>query len=257
MGRRLGRTLFLLSAWASLALATGAGQESHAAIFTRATDAYRRGAYEEAEVLWRSLLDEDLDAHETARIYYDLGNVAWRRGEALQAIGWYTSAIRLEPRHPDAWANLEFARSQAGLEPADRGDLRSTVERLLGSLRPEEARWLLLSALALFALLLALEAWRGGRLWRRLAFVGLLVVLLASAPWVRTLLREGGDPLLVIGTPSAALRSEPRASLSPVGELDPGEEVQRIDSLPGWVRVETAAGERGWVTEQAVFALPR
>lgn len=237
--------------------AAPAAQASVEETFRRGVEAYRRGAFEEAQVLWRSLLDQGLGDDALARVSYDLGNAAYRRGELLEAIGWYTAATRHAPRHADAWANLELARAQAQLPPADRGDLRSTAARLVSALRPAEARLLVLAVLALLAAVLGAEAFLGGRAPRRLALALALVLVLAAVPWARAVLRAGEAPLLVTATPAALLRSEPRPTLDPIGELEAGDEVRRLDALPGWVRVETAAGLRGWVPEGAVFALPR
>lgn len=257
--RRL-RLVPLLAALAALAVPAPAEPSTTQSLedtFRRGAEAYRRGAYEEAEVLWRSLLDQGLADEALARVSYDLGNAAYRRGDALSAVGWYTACTRHAPRHADAWANLELARSAAGLSPADRGDLRSTLERLLTALRPAEARFLVLGLLGVLAVVLAAEALRGGRGPRRLALLLACLLLVAALPWARALFETDADPLLVTAAPTAPLRSEPRPELDPIATLAAGEEVERVDALPGWVRVETNAGERGWLPEKAVFVLPR
>lgn len=233
------------------------GQRADAqAVFEEGIAAFRRGAFDEADLLWRSLLDTELGDDARARLYYDLGNAAWRRGAPHEAIGWYASTLRVDPRHGDAWHNLEFVRAAVGIEPADRGDLRSTANRIAGSLRPGEARWVALLGLVPLVLAFLGEAFIGGLWWRRAAWLGLFLALVGAAPWVWHLTRSELDPLLVVGTPKVTVRSEPRQSLGPIGELQPGDEVERLDSLSGWVRVETPDGLRGWVAEDAVFALP-
>jgi len=225
------------------------------ASFERGVEAYRRGSYDEAAVDWERALGAPLDPRERARVAYDLGNAAWRRELVLEAVGWFTLAVRLDPRNADAWANLEHARAEAGLEPADRGDLRSTFRRLLSFPRPHELRWALALALLLAAIPLVFEALHGGKLWRRLSVVMALALALVAALWMRELARRPGDPVLVVGGPALALRSEPRAELQPIGEVRAGEELERVDALPGWVRLETDEGQRGWVRESAVFPL--
>ena len=252
------RAVMALVATLALAAVPDAQTTARAAeAFERGVDAYRRGAHAEADTLWRACLEEELTDAERARVAYDLGNAAWRRERVLEAVGWYSVSLRLEPRAADVWHNLELARAAAGLDPADRGDLRSTVKRLLVSLRPHERRLLVLFALVPLALALAAEAFLGGRLWRRLGQGAALLVLLAALPWVHGRMTGDGDPLLVVRAPSVALRSEPRRALAPIGELRAGDEVERVDALPGWVRVEQPDGTRGWVQEEAVFPLGR
>jgi len=223
--------------------------------FDRGVAAYRRGDYAEAEAIWGETLLEQHSEETRARLYYNLGNAAWRQDEAMKAVGWYSACLRIFPRHADAWHNLELVRAEAGLDPADRGDLRSTTRRALLSLRPEEARLLALLALAGLALLLALEAFVGGELLRWLSLLGALGALVLCLPFLYRLGSGEQDPMLVVRAPSVSMRSEPATSRTPIGELDVGEEVERVDSLPGWIRVTRDDGTRGWVQEEALFPL--
>ncbi len=227
-------------------------------LFERAADAYRRGSYDEAALAWQALLDDPaLVPEDRARVALGLGNAAWRGEHPMEALGWYTLAARLDPASEDARANRELARSQQGLAPAERGDLRSTFARLGELGRPHERRWAVLGALALLALALAGEALRGGAAWRRAALGAALVLAAAALPWLAGMLPRARGDLLVLAAPAAPLRSEPRPSAAPIGQAEAGQEVARVDALPGWVRVETADGTRGWVADSAVFALDR
>jgi hypothetical protein len=238
--------------------ATSPTISSAQALFERANDAYRRGAWDEAELSWQALLeDPGLAARDRARIALGLGNAAWRQEREMEAIGWYTLARRLDPWSEDARANLELARAKQGLQPAERGDLRSTLARLARIGRPEERRWAVLGALGLLAVTLAGEALRGGAAWRRAALGAALVLLVCAIPWLWGLRAPPAGDLLVVAEPAAALRSEPRPTLDPIGQAAAGDEVRRIDALPGWVRVEEKDGTRGWVPERAVFELVR
>ena len=225
--------------------------------FERGVDAYRRGDQESATLLWSTVLTDELAGEDRARVLYNLGNAAWRNGDGTQAVAWYTACLRHAPRHSDAWANLEFARSELGIEPADRGDLPSSARRLLGSTTARESGWLVLGASLLFGLALAGEALRGGRLWRALSLAGLFLVLGTVAPWIHGELQAEGDPYIVVGQPTVTLRSEPRTDLPAIAVLDPGETVDRIDALPDWIRVTTSKGERGWAPAESMFSLLR
>jgi tetratricopeptide (TPR) repeat protein len=233
----------------------GRGSQEARGTFADAAAAYRAGDYETARTLWLEVLREEQPTVERASVLYDLGNVAWREGRALEAAAWYTACIREAPRHGDAWNNLEFVRSEAGLEPADRGDLLSTLRRLLGAFTPAEAEWFAVACTGLLALTLALEALRGGALFRRLSFAALVLLALGLVPWLWSLVQSGGSPVFVVANDGAALRSQPAEGGTVVGRLLPGSEADRIDSLPGWVRVERADGARGWVAADEVVPI--
>ncbi len=228
-------------------------QES-AAEFERGVEAYRAGRFAEARTHWLDALDPELPPRERARVHYDLGNAAWRLEAPLEAVLRFTAAVRLDPRNGAAWKNLELARAAAGLEPADRGDLRSTLARALGALRPEESRALVLAALLGWLLLLAGETFVGGRWWRRAAGLGALGVVLAALPWIASLVR-GDDERgwMVVRSGEVALRSEPLDTLEAIGSLASGEEVRRLDALPGWIEVERGDGLAGWTKAEGLL----
>lgn len=247
------RWLVLLAlSWLAL---VPAAQEARGS-FERGVEAYRRGDYAEAASAWQATLAEDLDGRSRARVYFDLGNARWRAGETLPAIACYTAAVRLDPRHAEAWENLELARAKAGLPPADAGDLAATLKRLLTSLRADERRALLFGALLLWALVLALETRLGGQGLRAALWAATLVLLLAAVPWAHDRLAPRSvRPMLVVASGGASLRSEPLDERAAVGELAVLEQVERLDELPGWVRVQRHDGLRGWVKAEALLAL--
>lgn len=232
-----------------------AREAPHLALDREATAAYRAGDHATADQLWRDALALDPPPPERARLAHNLGNAAYRRGELLQAVGWYTAALRHAPRDPDTWANLELTRAEAGLDPADRGDLAATLERLISGLTPREAEWLLVAAISVLGFLLAMEALRGGS-WRIAAACGLAGVALCALPlvWHGT----GPDhPLLVVDADGAPGRSEPRGDAKSLERLAPGTVVEREDALPGWVRVSAPQGSGLWVREGDLFDLVR
>ena len=237
----------------ALLLATSARAQSS---FERGIEAYRRGAYAEARERWQAALAEDLGRLARARVYYDLGNASWRLEQPLEAIACYTAALRLDPGHSDARKNLELARAKAGLAPADPGDLRATLERVLTSLPSGERRLLVLAALLSWAVLLGLEVRFGGAAPRNLLFAGSLCVVLAAVPWLRGVLHRGpAAPMLVIQAGTVTVRSEPLEGRAALGELAALDEVARLDALPGWVLIERADGLCGWVREEALLPL--
>lgn len=229
------------------------------ALHEEAVRAYRAGEWDVARARWSEALEEDPEGRvlDRAAVLYDLGNVAWRQGQGLEAVAWYTAALRLSPRDGDARANLELVRGKLGLEPDDRGDLDSTVRRALSFLTLAEAEWVVLGTLALLAGALSFEAFYGGAAGRRAVVGALLVVGAALVPWARSLREADRDPVMVIAEDGSSVHSEPRAEAAVIGQLQPAAVVERIDRVPGWVRVDLGHGERGWAPADELFALVR
>jgi tetratricopeptide (TPR) repeat protein len=223
-----------------------------------AVEAYRAADYEAAGDLWLSeLASSDLSSPDRGRLLYNLGNLAFRESNVHEAVGWYTAALRYRPRDADTWANLEFARSEAGLEPADRGDLAATVERLLSAMTLAESEWAIFLALAIWAALLAGEALRGGRVWGRAAWGGLVLVGVSLAPWFYNLSSAGKHRVLVISDRTTAVLSEPRTGAARVAKAEAGSIIEHVDELPEWVKVRAEDGTAGWVERAALFDLNR
>jgi tetratricopeptide (TPR) repeat protein len=249
-----------LHSWIVVVLALLAGgaraQESRDAA---AIAAYRAGDLAAARQGWTQVLAAEprSEGDERGRVLFNLGNLAYREGRTLESVGWFSASLRLRPRDADTWANLEHARREAKLEPADRGDLRATLRRLLAASTPAEARLLALVGLLAWAAALAFEALRGGRAGRWLAIGGAGFALLLSGPWLHGVWTHVDQPALVIEDGQALVRSEPRADAAVVAEAQPGAEVEAVDALPGWTKIRVADGTEGWVGAAAVFALSR
>jgi hypothetical protein len=163
----------------------------------------------------------------------------------------------LRPRDGDTWTNLERARRQAELDPADRGDLKATVRRLLTSFTPSESNWLALFGLGAWGLTLAFEALRGGRAARWCAIGGAGFALLLAAPCIHGAVTRVDRPVLVVEDVKTLVRSEPRADAAVIAEAALGTEVEAIDALPGWTKIRVDDGSEGWVRASAVFDLVR
>lgn len=236
-------------------------------LFESGVEAWRRGEYALAEGRWRALLAQldaqPLDVRGRERIVdrhallHDLGNAAFRLGRPLEAVGWYLAALRHAPRDTDTRANLDLARREAGLESEQDPDFLGSLVDSLGLLTPAESRWLALLGLLPILTCLLGEAARGGRAWRGLLSLSIVAGLLAAAPLTRHLLLSEADPVLVVAETSVSLRAEPLVGRPAIGELDPGQRVERLDALPDWAKVETADGAVGWVPREAAFTLSR
>ncbi len=230
-------------------------QES--AVDAAAVDAFRAGQHEVALGLWNEALQApELGVRERSRLLYNAGNAAARGDRWMVAVAYYTEALKGAPRDADLWSNLEYARREAGLEPADRGDLAATCWRLLTAWTEAEARWMLLFGTLLLILGFGYEALRGGRAGRAAVWSTLCVALLSSAPLLQLELEEVREEAVVVQDRGAALRSEPRSSAQVLEKAQAGTSLVVVDRLGDWVGVLTGDGQKGWVLAEGIFSLP-
>lgn len=216
---------------------------------------FRAGDYASASTLWSEALEAADPGPERGRLAYNLGNAAFRRNRFVEAVGWYTAGLRYLPRDGDLWANLELARAEAGLPPADGGSLKDMAARIAGKFTEPESRLLALAGVLLLACMLAGEALRGGRGWRQASLWMLLLLPLFFVPWVRHALHPPNAHLVLQS--GAGGRSEPRTDAATLERLEAGDVLQVFDSMPGWSRVRLDAGDELWVQESALFQLER
>jgi tetratricopeptide (TPR) repeat protein len=226
-------------------------------LLRRAEAQYRASDWTGAEAAWREALEQPLSDAVRAHVCRNLGNAAYRLQQPTQAVAWYEAARRLAPRDADTWTNLEFVRRRLEWPPADRGDLRSSVERVLGAVTPREAEWLAVLGLVPLALLCLLEALRGGRLAQFGIVCALLFAFACAAPLLRHAWATRPGECLVVERDGAALRAEPNDAVAAIGRAPGGARVWRIDEWPGWTRVEDEHGLRGWLPTAQVFSLQR
>src|SRR2546430_2165903 len=78
--------------------------------FAKANQAYSEGRFQEAADGYESLVQS---GQWNANLFYDLGNAYYRLGNFGKAILNYERALALDPRHPEADANLRLARDEA------------------------------------------------------------------------------------------------------------------------------------------------
>lgn len=221
-----------------------------------ALEAYRAEDFATAEAHWREALEAPgATGRERARLYTNLGNAFARQDDWQRAAAAFEASLRLRPRDERTRAKRELARSEAGWPPADRGDLASTTERVLGALTEDEARWLALLGLLPLVACLAGEALRGGRAWRRASWIAAVVWLACTAPCVHTSWTAPADPVIVIAPGGAPARPEPRDSAGRFERLPSGSEWERLDALPGWTKLAGPEGRDVWVPSDDLFAL--
>jgi hypothetical protein len=78
-------------------------------LFGQANILYAQEGYEEAANLYERIID---GGFENADVYYNLANARYKNGEIAQAVLGYERALKLDPAHADARANLEFVQQQ-------------------------------------------------------------------------------------------------------------------------------------------------
>jgi len=219
-------------------------------LYQKGNSLYEEGKYEEALGIYYQVIGQNM---ESADLYYNMGNAAYRSNSIGYAILYYEKALKLEPTHEDAANNLEFVSQY-------RLDAFEEVPRLfMGSwisgfvhLLPERI-WsvvaLLLFLVVLTGILIYLFAKRMA--WKKTGFLssvaGLLLFVLAlssAASRHREIVRPDSGIILA---PSVVVRSSPSESGTELFILHEGTKVEISEEVGGWQNIRVIDGREGWI----------
>jgi len=224
-------------------------------LFEQGNRLYQADDFAGARQAYQGILDA---GYESAPLYYNLGNAAFRADDLGRAIWAYLRAERLAPTDPDVRANLAFARARTRdtLAPGDES-------KLLRALAGVASRWpTSLQARAALVLYWALAGILIVRLLvpgrRRLATAALwvcgalLFVNLTLAGLGR--LAHHGDTGIVLA-PELAAHGEPHDDGRALFTVHAGTEVRVSRRLGGWIEIALGQDLKGWVPESSIATL--
>jgi len=244
--KRIIISIFLaLPLAAGLLMATGTDS-----LFHRGNELYEEGKYEEALGVYNQVVQ---DAQESADLYYNMGNAAFRSNSIGYAILYYEKALKLEATHEDASNNLEFVSRYRldAFEEVPQLFLAAWI-RAFVHIIPERT-WSILSILlfiiVLSGFLLYLFAKRIGL--KKTGFVSALAALLlfgmafsSAASRHREIIHPDAGIILA---PSVVVRSSPSESGTELFILHEGTRIEVSEEVSGWQNIRVIDGREGWI----------
>ncbi len=247
----------MLSLFLALFLAFPALGQTPEKDFNQANAAYEAGNYEEALKQFESLAK----SHESAALYYNAGNAAWKSDRLPLAILYYEKALKLDPADEDIQANLKFANQRVSDKLAwpYRSKIALWLDGFIYGRRP--GFWVMFSIFVLFGvcIFLALNKVLKNHFQRRLnhAFIGMscmafMVVLIFAGMHHRHLYH---NPQGIIFSPVVNARSAPDNDGTEVFVLHVGSKVQIEEVRNGWTRIALPNGTEGWVKETDIRSI--
>jgi tetratricopeptide (TPR) repeat protein len=195
-----------------------------------------------------------------ALLYRNLGNAHLLAGDLPRAILSYRRGLRLAPNDRALRESLAEARERV-VYPASGGLGRPQSDSRPPWLPHTRAEWLVIAAGICYVLAWAcLTRWlmvRRGR-WLTVGLIALLVAALLSAGLVVRTQEERDEeahPLVVIDRDGVLLRRGNSPAFPPRYDtpVNRGVEARRLFERDGWVQIELAGGEIGWVPREAVL----
>jgi len=232
----LGMLLFLASARIVLA-ATGD--------FEAANQLYDQGKFSEARTRYESL---EAAGEWSPNLFYNLGNCDYRLGEPGRAMLEYERALALDPRHPEAKANLALLRNQTGARlpaPSWEQYIFTGLSRDAWAMVAVVAGWMTVFGLAALA-----TSRRSGTAGLWLATIGAAVVGAYAGGVLWLSAQERGTAIVVANSVEARLAPADSAGLA--DSLPAGSRVRVLSERGDWVYCELPGQSRGWVPQNTI-----
>ena len=227
--------------------------QSADSLWTKGGDAYSEGRWREASAAWQAIADSGL---ESAALYYNLGNAAFKQDDISHAIIWYERALKLDPSNKDVRFNLDFARSrvQDRIEEVPEFFLKTWARKACWALPGTAwAVFFLVLLAATLAMLLLFLLGDGGR--RKLGFFAGIVLILCALVSLRFAFWQRSDALshdeAVVVKAVTEVKSSPGSGVS-LFVLHEGTKVKVLEEISGWNNIELSDGRQGWLQNDSV-----
>jgi tetratricopeptide (TPR) repeat protein len=240
------KRLFCSSVIAVALVLAGVAHGADESVFAKANQAYSEARYQEAAEGYESLIQS---GPWQANLFYDLGNAYYRLGNFGKAILNYQRALALEPRHPEADANLRLARDEARAlelrqDTIERYASMATVKQY--SIAAAVAFWFALFMVAHLAFSRRRSA--GG-----IAMIILALVVFGVSIFAIRTLEDGarGNALAIVTGKDIEARLATADNAKSISVLPPGSEIKLLSERGDWVYVALPNNQRGWIPASA------
>ncbi len=211
-----------------------------------AEDLYRHGQYAQALSAYEKQIK---DYPNNPFLYYNIGNCYFKMGSTGLAVANYYRAFQLNPRDTDIRHNLELALAASGESLVPAG-MPVSLHKAVFGLSLTELQGLLHLVLWAFCLLAGL--WLLTRKAGKITLVA-GVLLLAVAGWFFVRYSWQSEPLAVVATPQAELRSGPGENFPASATITQGHLVQIVDQKGPWQQVVLRSeGIKGWMENSSL-----
>ncbi|HEY8835010.1 MAG TPA: tetratricopeptide repeat protein [Chthoniobacterales bacterium] len=210
--------------------------------FAKANQAYNEAHFQEAAEGYEALVQS---GHWNANLFYDLGNAYYRLGNFGKAVLNYERALALDPRQPEADANLRLARDEArALELRkdwiERYASMATVKQY--SIAAAVGLWL---AVFVTAHLVLSHRRSAGRI--ALIVIGVLVC--GASAFAISTLESGtrGNALAVVTAKETEARLATADNAKSILLLPAGSEIKILSERGDWIYAALPNDQRGWI----------
>ncbi len=222
-------------------------------LFVQANELYRQEKYDEALISYQEI--ETL-GQESWALYYNMGNIHYKRNRVAPSIYYYEKALKLRPDQQDVLFNLEFANQMVldNIEPLPRNLGQRFMDAVILKLTYETWAKIAVSLAFLFALLFLMYHFSYSTGKKRFYFISSIITVILVTTFVffafRNRLYVQSNLEAIIFATEAEVMNAPTTTSETYFELHEGTKVTVLETLDNWKKIRIADGKIGWIDEK-------
>lgn len=227
-------------------------------LFEGANKLYQNKEYEQASVLYDSILKMNV---ESAELYYNLGNCYYKLNRNASAILNYERALKLSPDDEDILFNLRLANLRIAdkIDPIDELFFINWWKQLTGTL--SSASWSTVCIILIWLVFLSFTVFIITR-YHSIKKISFFIGLLLCVSSFFTLLfawqqyqSETKNKYAIVFADNAYIKSAPDESSTDLFILHEGIKVEILDQIGEWIKIKIADGNVGWIEKTSVQSI--
>lgn len=255
MSKRVWITLGLL---VSALLTSQAQSLDMNAVFSRANQFYLDGKYKDAREEYLKIVTS---GHESAEVYYNLGNSCYKLGQIPSAILFYEKARLMNPKDEDIRFNLEMANQLIvdKINPVTEFFIKRWLSDISSIFKTEVWAWF---SLIFFILILGaaglIYGFRGSVLKKTLISAAILFLVMSITTFLfaqNSFNTLNKTPSAIVFSPSITAKSSPDMGGTDLFVIHEGIKVRITDRVGTWIRIRLADGNQAWIPKEAVIEI--
>lgn len=226
--------------------------------FRKSNDLYSEGRYAEAATGYESILRK---GHESAEVYFNLGNACYKLGRVGPSIYNYEKALQLDPGQKDILVNLAYVKKMVidDIKAPEQAGFTGWLSDFAGAYHYDTWAWI--AVIFSFVGLFCFSGYYFARTARikRGFFAGIIVAVagLIIAVFAAQFLNNSVEterPAIVF-IPTAVAKAEPAATSGDAFTVHEGVKVFVLEDKGNWKKVALADDTVGWIESGAIKEL--
>ena len=221
----------------------------------KANELYAANEYAKAIQLYENILGQ---GHESAALYFNLGNAYYKEGEIAKAILNYERAKLLAPNDEDIQFNLELSNQFVvdKIDPLPHPFFVKWSSNLINLFTTDQWAKISVAGFILMLILGLTYLFSKTNTIRKLSFAFAIILLAVTIiTFVFSAKQKSkltSHNFAVIFSPTVTVKASPSESGTDLFVVHEGLKVQLVDELNNWLEIKLEDGNSGWVEKNVL-----